>query len=161
MNRIGQNQTEIRSEVTGLTPLQERAAILLASGDSVVSVAEELRISRGTLYEWRKLVTFKCYMSEQNKDYIDSVKGGIMSLADEAIGAIRDSLHSDNEQTRLKAAIWVAEKVKDFQVGQTDAREAVKAEYTGGMFSEFDNRLDIEGYQKRLKELGLKDSSLK
>ena len=100
MNNIRQNQTEkeSRSGVTGLTPQQEKAAILLASGNSVVSVAEELNVSRGTLYEWKKLLTFQCYMNEQKQGYVDSLRGGIMNLAEEAIGAIRESLNSDNEQ---------------------------------------------------------------
>ena len=156
MNRIGQNQTE-RSELTGLTPVQERAAIMLASGSSVVSVAEELKVSRGTIYEWRKLITFKCYINAQNRDYIDGIRGGIMSLADEAIAAIRDRLHSDNETTRLKAAMWVADKAKEFQVGETDAIAAIKAECTSPMLGGWEEQLDEDSYRKRLKELVLKD----
>lgn len=158
MNNIRQNQTEkeSRSGVTGLTPQQEKAAILLASGNSVVSVAEELNVSRGTLYEWKKLLTFQCYMNEQKQGYVDSLRGGIMNLAEEAIGAIRESLNSDNEQVRLKAAMWVADKVKDYQVGQTDAREAVKQECTTEMFDGWGEKIDEDEYKRRLKELGLK-----
>lgn len=155
-----QTGNEFRSGVTGLTPQQERAAIMLASGSSVLSVAEELKVSRGTIYEWRRLITFRCYVNEQSKDYVDTIKGGVMSLADEAIAAIRDSLHSENEATRLKAAMWVADKAKDYQVGETNAVEAVKKECTTAMFSGWDEQLDEGVYKQKLKELGLKDNSL-
>ena len=155
-----QTGNEFRSGVTGLTPQQERTAIMLASGSSVLSVAEELKVSRGTIYEWRRLITFRCYVNEQSKDYVDTIKGGVMSLADEAIAAIRDSLHSENEATRLKAAMWVADKAKDYQVGETNAVEAVKKECTTAMFSGWDEQLDEGVYKQKLKELGLKDNSL-
>ena len=99
-------------------------------------------------------------MNEQSKDYVDTIKGGVMSLADEAIAAIRDSLHSENEATRLKAAMWVADKAKDYQVGETNAVEAVKKECTTAMFSGGDEQLDEGVYKQKLKELGLKDNSL-
>ena len=156
MSSSKQYKTEVRNEITGLTPQQERAAIMLASGNSVVSVAEELNISKGTIYQWRRLITFTCYLNEQKKDFVDTIKGGVMSLADEAIAAIRDSLHSDNEATRLKAAMWVADKAKEYQVGETDVREAVKKEFTTEMFDEWGEKIDEEGYKRRLQELGLK-----
>lgn len=133
---------------------------MLASGYSVLSVAEELKVSRGIIYEWRRLITFRCYVNEQSKDYVDTIKGGVMSLADEAIAAIRESLHSDNEATRLKAAMWVADKAKDYQVGETNVIEAVKRECTTAMFDGWEEQLDERTYKQKLKELGLKDNSL-
>lgn len=157
MSSSKQYKTEVRNEETGLTPLQERAAIMLASGSSVVSVAEELNISKGTLYQWRRLVTFTCYQNEQKKDYLDTIRGGVMSLADEAIAAIRDSLHSDNEATRLKAAMWVADKAKEYQVGETDAKIAIRKECTAEMFGGWEEQFDEATYRQKLKELGLKE----
>ena len=157
MSSSKQYKTEVRNEITGLTPQQERAAIMLASGSSVVSVAEELNISKGTIYQWRRLITFTCYLNEQKKDFVDTIKGGVMSLADEAIAAIRDSLHSDNEATRLKAAMWVADKAKEFNVGETDAKVAVRKECTAEMFGGWNEQLDEHTYRQRLKELGLKE----
>lgn len=148
---------ELRDGATGLTPLQERAAIMLASGSSVVSVAEELKVSKGTIYQWRRLITFTCYLNEQKKDFVDTIKGGVMSLADEAIAAIRDSLRSDNEATRLKAAMWVADKAKEFNVGDTDAKVAVRKECTAEMFGGWNEQFDEATYRQRLKELGLKE----
>ena len=148
---------ELRDGATGLTPLQERAAVMLASGSSVVSVAEELKVSKGTIYQWRRLITFTCYLNEQKKDFVDTIKGGVMSLADEAIAAIRDSLHSDNEATRLKAAMWVADKAKEFNVGDTDAKVAVRKECTAEMFGGWNEQFDETTYRQRLKELGLKE----
>ncbi|RRD70993.1 helix-turn-helix domain-containing protein [Tannerella forsythia] len=47
---------------TGLTPIQEQAAILLASGNSVTAVAEKIRVNRSTLYKWQMQITFQCFL---------------------------------------------------------------------------------------------------
>ena len=44
---------------SGLTPIQEKAAIMLANGDSITLVAESLNINRTTIYQWQQKVTFQ------------------------------------------------------------------------------------------------------
>jgi len=41
---------------SGLTPIQEKAAIMLANGDSVTLVAETLNVNRTTIYQWQQKV---------------------------------------------------------------------------------------------------------
>lgn len=53
-NRKQQNPTKAEakrevSTITGLTPIQEQAAILLANGESVTAVANKLNINRMTI----------------------------------------------------------------------------------------------------------------
>ena len=47
VNKNAQNATI--SPTTGLTPQQEQACILLASGENVTNVADKLSLNRGTL----------------------------------------------------------------------------------------------------------------
>ena len=44
---------------TELTPVQERAIYLLASGKSITDVAKEINTDRGTIYNWFLLSEFK------------------------------------------------------------------------------------------------------
>lgn len=117
-------------EASGLTPQQERACILLASGENYTTVAEKLGINRGTLYEWQKDTAFKCFYNRQCKDFQDEITNGVMSLHKTALDTVRILLLEGNDNTRLKAAFWVLDKVASMQVGQADLIEAVKDECT-------------------------------
>ena len=56
MNENRQKPTESTTE-SGLTPIQEQAAILLASGENVTSVSEKLNLNRSTIYQWQQKIT--------------------------------------------------------------------------------------------------------
>ena len=140
---------------TGLTPIQEQAAILLASGDTITTVAEKIGVNRSTLYKWQMKVTFQCFFNRQCKDYKDNLRNGLFGLAGEALNAIRGCLHSENETTRLKAAMWLADKVELSETGSTDVREAIKLQYTKNEFDDWGNTFDRRGYENELTRLGL------
>lgn len=59
-NRMQQNPTETTLE-SGLTPIQEQAAIMLASGENITSVSEKLNLNRSTIYQWQQKITFQCF----------------------------------------------------------------------------------------------------
>lgn len=143
---------------TGLTPLQEQAAILLASGETITAVAAKMSLNRGTLYEWQKLITFQCFLNQQATDYRDNLRNGLYGLAHDALQVIGGSLQSANEGIRLKAAMWLAEKVKDNDTGQTDVREALKEQCTHSDWGVGDLlSFDADEYKKELKRLGLEE----
>lgn len=52
-NRMQQNPTETTLE-SGLTPIQEQAAIMLASGENITSVSEKLNLNRSTITNGNK-----------------------------------------------------------------------------------------------------------
>lgn len=142
-------------EATGLTPQQENACILLASGESHTSVADKLGINRSTLYDWLKDTAFQCFFNRQCKDYQAEITNGIMSLHRVALDTIKQVLEEGNENTRLKAAFWVLDKVSSMQVGEVDLREAVKKECT----TDWDfsiAKFDGEKFSKRMAGYGLK-----
>ncbi len=146
---------ECRDSHTGLYPLQEKAAILLASGESITAVAERLEITRSTIYTWLGQIPFSCYYNQQCKDYKERLRAGIFSLADEAITAIRDCLHSSNEAVKLKAAMWLSERIDLSEVGGTNLRARLKSYYTETPGYLDDGIFDEAGYNEELKRLNL------
>ncbi len=142
--------------LTGLTPIQEQAAILLASGDSITAVAEKISVNRSTLYKWQIQVTFQCFFNQQCTDYKNNLKNGLFGLADEALNAIRDSLQSKNEAIRLKTAMWITDKVELSETGTTDVRAVIKERHTKSESIDWDTpTFDEHGYKNELKQLGL------
>ena len=146
------------SPATGLTPIQEQAAMLLASGESITAVADKLNLNRGTIYKWQKDVTYKCFFNRQCADNRSTLAIGLFGLAQEALTAVRDCLHSQNEQIRLKAAMWLTERLDNFSIGQTDVREAIKQNCTHSLF-DWDVKSDFDetAYKEQLGVWGLDD----
>lgn len=121
------------SNITGLTPTQEKACSLLASGEAIEVVAEEVKVPESTLLLWQKQTTFKCYFNQKRSNVKGHLTQGVYSLAQEAVNALRESLNSENEQVRLKAAT-----------------------YRSGMF-DTEARFHESEYKTRLQELGVKE----
>ena len=155
-NKIEQKATI--SPITGLTPQQEQACILLASGENVTDVADKLSLNRGTLYKWQQNKAFECYYNKQCQEYKDEVKNGLLGLHQQAVATIQQLITTGSEATRLKAATWVLEKVEAVEVGETSIRRALKGQCTTtnndwGDLSTFDE----SEYKKQLKAFGLDD----
>ena len=128
MNRFEQKQT-ISTE-SGLTPLQEQAATLLASGKNISAVAEELSLSRGTIYQWQQKLAFQCYFNFQRQEAKDTLESGLFSLYNEALEAIKGCLTSENETIKLKAATYIIQKIEESPMGETNIREVLKEQAT-------------------------------
>ena len=140
---------------TGLTPLQEQVAMMLATGETISAVAVKLNVNRCTIYEWQRLVTFQCFLNKQAKDYRDNLRNGLFGLANDALQVVNDGLHSANETNRLKTAMWLIEKIKDLDTGQTDARSVLKEECTQEMFGWDGGMFDKKAYNDALQLYGL------
>ena len=147
------------SPTTGLTPQQEQACILLASGESYTTVAERLGINRGTLYKWQDSLPFRCFYNKQCSDYKSEVKNALLGLHNEAVATVRELLHTGGEAIRLKAAIWLLEKVEAVEVGATDIRAKLKEQHTTSTVLDIwdSGVLDERAYKRALKEYGLSD----
>lgn len=145
------------NDITGLTPTQERACSMLASGETIEAVAEEIKVPESTLLLWQKQTTFKCYFNQKRNNIKGSLIQGVYSLAMEAVNALRESLNSENEQVRLKAATYVVDKLQNMDIGQTDIVEVVRAEATYTNFLESEPTFHESVYNTKLKELGVKE----
>lgn len=149
------------SQQTGLTPIQEQAAILLASGETITAVAAKIGVNRGTIYDWQGIVTFQCFFNQQKHDYKEHLKNSLFGLTNDALTAVRNCLHSDNEATRLKAATWLLEKVAEQKTGETNARAVIRAQCTSGVddwgtLTHFDDK----AYKTECKRLGITPEKL-
>ena len=143
-------------KTTGLTPIQERCAVMLASGTTITDIAKELGLDRGTLYQWLKKITFQCYFNQLRSNIQQNLTGRMFELHSSGMEAIEKCLTSDNEGIRLKAAMWVFEKLTELKIGEGDARKVLEKECTHtGILEGWDTHLDSEEYQRRLKEEGL------
>lgn len=166
MSKNQQKQTEktVVCKQTGLTPLQEKAAILLASGETITDVAINIGVQRNTLYEWLKKVVFVCYLNSQRKEQQSSLRNGLFSLYCDAIKALKEVLKSDDNGNKLKAAMLIISRVDREQVGEIDPREILKKQASNhinshdediqGIFKGYDI-LDEAKYQSLLIENGL------
>lgn len=146
------------NRVTGLTPTQEQACSLLASGAKTAAVAQQLGIPEQTLYLWQKQTTFVCYYNKQRSVIKNAAVQSLFGLMDEAVTAIRESLNSSNESVRLKSATYIVDKLQDMEIGKTDVVEAVRAEAT------YTDNWDFAGdtfhekeYKAKLKALGVEE----
>lgn len=152
------------SFISGLTPIQEKAAIMLANGDSVTLVAESLNVNRTTIYQWQQKVTFQCFFNIQKKEVTQNLRNGLVALYQDALQAVKDVLRSDNDAMKLKAAMLIIAKVESCPVGATDAKVVLKQQATDvqdplnndELFKPIEI-LDNRMYQKLLKENGLED----
>lgn len=145
------------SDITGLTPTQERACSLLASGETIEAVAEQVNVPESTLILWQRQTTFKCFFNQKRSNIRGNLIQGVYSLAQEAVNALRQSLNSDNEQTRLKAATYIVDKLQGMEVGQTDIIAEVRAEATYMDTLSVEGYLHEDEYEAKLKELGIKE----
>lgn len=82
MNDKKQQKAAISQEVnrqTGLTPTQERAAMLLAAGWSITAAADKVRVRRQTIYKWQTLTTFQSFFN-QCADYSNNLSKEMQGL---------------------------------------------------------------------------------
>jgi hypothetical protein len=162
MNKVNKNQQNstvsgiegINTE-TGLTPLQEKAALLLVSGKNITEVSIELSIDRGTLYKWFDKIPFKAYYNKQCKEVKDSIENGLMGLYNDSIQAIKEGIKSNNEMIKLKTAFWLIEKLTSQTIGETDPREMIKKQCTHNNFIVDMETLNKDKYQQMCMENNL------
>ena len=159
MDKTKQKSTEL-TLVTGLTPQQEQAAMLLASGESVTDVASVVNVNRATIYLWQQKINFKCFYNQQCKIIQDNIKNGLCGLYDEALQAIRSSLQSNNDLLRLKAAVYVISKVEMIDSSQRNPEQVIRRLCTHTESAVDWNDLqrevfDEEKYKEMMKDNGL------
>lgn len=163
MNKSERKRTESPkvNPLTGLTPVQERTATLLASGEKVSEVASKVQVSRTTIYQWNDLITFKCFMNQLRDEVQKYMNDSLVSMTEDALNVIRQSLTSENEGLRLKSATWLLERMGKVEVGDCNPLNVIRKEVT---YIDNDWGMNIDKptfhaklYENRLKELGLKD----
>ena len=94
-----------RQETAGLTVLQERVAVALAGGMSIVGAAGEFDVGERTIYTWLKLIEFREVLDRTRLAFLDAALGGLAGSAADALATLRDLLAADQPPgARLGAA---------------------------------------------------------
>ena len=161
---VRQKTTEsTKKSVTGLSAIQEKAALMMASGESITSIAEVLGVNRTTIYQWQQKSTFRCFFNLQKNEASMNLRNGLFALYDEALNAVKELLKSKNDGTRLKAAMLVIARVEETPLGTTDVKEDLKQRATTNL-SWFDlldeaEAFNQEKYNQLLREEGLEEDS--
>lgn len=156
-DEILQKSTEV-NKTTGLTPIQEQVAILMASGESITSISERLNLNRSTIYQWQKKQSFKCFLNQQRKDAKENLRNGLFGLHDSALKAVIDCLKSDNESIKLRTAMYIISRVERQPIGSTDIRDVLKEQSTEDIIENLSSQtkeFDWMKYKRLLQENGL------
>lgn len=147
---------------SGLTALQEKCAILLASGIRITEAAQQVGTSRASIYRWLESAAFVCFYNQMKKEVQNYVEGALLDLHQKALEGIKASLESTRDEVRLKASMWVVEKVSQMPIGETSVRRALKEEARQNTKGDYWNNetfeRDIEAnYQQLLLDAGLEE----
>ena len=141
---------------TGLTALQEKCAILLASGRRITDAAKEVGTSRASIYRWLEQAAFLCFYNQMKKEVQQYVEGALLDLHQQALDGIKASLESTREEVRLKASIWVVEKVSQIPIGETNLRQVLLDNAAKEAQQDSWEKGRIErAYQRSLQDAGL------
>lgn len=150
------NPINLMDAQSGLTTKQIEAATLIVAGETITSIADKLNINRSTIYEWLEKVTFQCYINRLLKDIVCKLNNELYSIGVDAIKALKETLQSNNDVIKLKAAQFIIESLTNKEIKESDPKKVFKAQCTtipGVQWGEVFN----EGqYENLLKENGLK-----
>jgi hypothetical protein len=149
---------EVVHPYSGLTALQEKCAILLASGIRITDAAVQVGTSRASIYRWMEDAAFICFYNQMKKEVQNYVEGALLDLHQKALDGIKASLDSTREEVRLRASMWVVEKVSQMPIGDTSIRKVLQreSEQEAGKVDWWVNSRD-KGYQQRLLDAGLEE----
>ena len=97
--------TKADTEQWILTPQQERAVDLLASGKTVTDAAEALGVARQTVSEWLNHSTdFQETLAKIRQQHTQEALAFLRSCVSDAVQKLRDLLNSTNEGVAYRAA---------------------------------------------------------
>jgi hypothetical protein len=141
---------------SGLTPIQEKAVLLLVAGKKYSQVSEELEIDRSTLYLWAEKLTFQTFFNKMCIEVQDEVRNGLFGMYNDAVKAVEEGLKSTNLTIKLKTATWLIEKLQNLNIGEKNPRNILREYATSSIWPEIlDTTFDQKKYLKLCQENGI------
>jgi hypothetical protein len=99
-----------------LKPIQEKAAVLLASGKTARDVAKEVDVTPETISHWRQIASFRALEHKLKWEALNSARDEMQALTSKAVSTLKDVMQNGKtDAARLKAAEIVL-----MHVGMTD-----------------------------------------
>jgi hypothetical protein len=125
----------------GLTPKQEQAALLLASGLSVTEAAAAVEADRATVSMWQRLPEFQAFVNRERAAARAASHGKLISLNQKAVGRLENLLDSQNERIVLGAIALILQHAPAVPIGLTSAAAIESAEATSNLLESLQNSL--------------------
>lgn len=96
---------ENKNQITPTDEKEERALTLILQGRKDTEVAEELGISRMTIYRWKKYnARFLKDLEDRRALLREQAEDSLLELSESAVEAIKDALKDNDMKVRLQAA---------------------------------------------------------
>ncbi len=104
---------------------QERVAVLLASGSTVVQTAAETGAGERTIHGWLDNPTYRAFVARTRDRILDATVGRLTNSATRAVMVLESLLGSENESVRLRAATSILDAmIRTREHGEITARVA-------------------------------------
>ena len=96
-------------ELKNLTATQERALLLLASGETVTATAEAVGVSRQTVSEWaNRDPEFIAALNSVRQEVLDAGADRLRNMVGAALDAVEAGMNSEELSTKDKASLGMA-----------------------------------------------------
>lgn len=100
-----------------LSVTQEKVIELLLLSKSISDISTELKLSRTTIYEWKKDSLFQANFNMRKKEIREKIDMELYSLTNTAVETIKKSLNSKNELIKFKSAVFLINKFDSYKIG--------------------------------------------
>jgi len=124
---------------------QLRVCQLLSIGTSIIDIAEEIGISRQTVYDWKKQDEMKARLEELGQELILSTKRAVVGYGPYAVAMLKDlAENAESEKVRLEAICKLLDKVISNAVkielsNGNDDQDSISQDLLNEELNEFDN----------------------
>ena len=128
-----------------LNEKQEKICRLLSTGTTITDIAKEMKMTRQTIYDWKKKEDMKARLDELGQEFISSTKQSVMSYGVHAVRILKNlAEHSESEKIRLDAVSKLLDKVISNAVkidieNTTDTKDTVTVDVLNDELKEIDN----------------------
>ena len=96
-------------ELKNLTATQEKALLLLASGETVTATAEAVGVSRQTVSEWtNRDAEFIAALNSVRQEILDAGADRLRNMVGAALDAVEAGMNSEELSTKDKASLGMA-----------------------------------------------------
>ena len=96
-------------ELKNLTATQEKALLLLASGETVTATAEAVGVSRQTVSEWaNRDPEFIAALNSVRQEVLDAGADKLRGMVEKALDAVEAGFDSEELSTKDKASLGMA-----------------------------------------------------
>ena len=131
-------------ELKNLTATQEKALLLLASGETVTATAEAVGVSRQTVSEWvNGDADFIAQLNRIRQEVLDAGADKLRGMVEKALDAVAEGFDSEELSAKERAALGM-ELLKNVglvkrvnAIGSTDAASVRSSQVLSEMLNSF------------------------